>query len=231
MPATCGSRGALKTSTNRVRTSNALAGSAMWESVIGVTAAGEGLGANAGVEALIHAPSRGGGRAAAQERRRVAGEAVLASGAFDSGVTSYEQLMEAAKAQGAVGEGAGRGACRVCGQIGHLTKQCRNQFSKYFTGGAAGGGAAGAARAAAGGAPPAPGEDSGLDDILSDGSGSSDSDSEAARKERRKERKRKERKREKKERRRQKEKRRESKKRSDKKRRRSSSSSSSSDSD
>jgi hypothetical protein len=229
MPATCSSRGALKPSTNRVRTSNALAGSAMWESVIGVTAAGEGLGANAGVEALIHAPSRGGGRAAAQERRRVAGEAVLASGAFDSGVTSYEQLMEAAKAQGAVGEGAGRGACRVCGQIGHLTKQCRNQFSKYFTGGA---GTAGVARAAAGAAPPAPGEDSGLDDILSGGSGSSgSSDSEAARKERRKERKRKERKREKRERRKEK-KRHESKKRSDKKRRRSSSSlSSSSDSD
>lgn len=43
-----------------------------------------------------------------------------------------------------------RGACRLCGGLGHLTKQCRN-FLDNGAAGAAAGGAAGAAGAAAAG--------------------------------------------------------------------------------
>ena len=102
----------------------------MWENVIGLV--NEERGANADVEALINAPKRGGGRQAAQARRAAAAEAVLATGAFDTAITNYDELLTLAKSQGAVGGGATRGACKICGQLGHLTKQCRNQFSKFF---------------------------------------------------------------------------------------------------
>lgn len=36
-----------------------------------------------------------------------------------------------ARSQGAVG-GQNRGACKICGQLGHLTKQCRNHLSAHF---------------------------------------------------------------------------------------------------
>lgn len=125
MPATCSSRGVLKASTNRVRTSTALQGNSMWENVIGIT--NEQAGTNTGVEALINAPTIGGGRKATQARRQAAAEAVLATGGFDTSITNYQSLLAIAKQQGAVGSGAAtRGACKVCGQMGHLTKQCRN---------------------------------------------------------------------------------------------------------
>jgi len=101
----------------------------MWENVIGVV--NEERGANAGVEALINAPQVGQGRKAAIARRAAAAEAVLATGGFDTAVTDYQSLLTLAKSQGAVG-GTNRGACKICGQLGHLTKQCRNQFSKFY---------------------------------------------------------------------------------------------------
>jgi hypothetical protein len=78
----------------------------------------------------IHPPTHlqiGGGRKATQARRQAAAEAVLATGGFDTSITNYQSLLAIAKQQGAVGSGAAtRGACKVCGQMGHLTKQCRN---------------------------------------------------------------------------------------------------------
>jgi hypothetical protein len=150
MPATVQTKGVLKASTNRVRTSTALQGSAMWENVIGIV--NEERGTNAGVEALINAPQRGGGgnyKAKSEARRAAAAEAVMATGGFDTAITSYNELLSLAKSQGAMGEGATRGACKVCGQLGHLTKQCRNQFSKFYQGDS--GPSAAAAAAAAGG--------------------------------------------------------------------------------
>ena len=47
---------------------------------------------------------------------------------------SYSALLDVARSQGALG-GLNRGACKRCGQLGHLTKQCRNQFSRFFDGG------------------------------------------------------------------------------------------------
>lgn len=103
--------------------STALQGNSMWENVIGMT--NEQAGSNAGVEALINAPTIGGGRKATQARRQAAAEAVLATGGFDTSITNYQSLLAIAKQQGAVGTGS-RGACKVCGQTGHLTRQCRN---------------------------------------------------------------------------------------------------------
>lgn len=45
----------------------------------------------------------------------------------------YKGLIDLARSQGALG-GLNRGACKKCGQLGHLTKQCRNQFSRFFDG-------------------------------------------------------------------------------------------------
>lgn len=55
------------------------------------------------------------------------------AGGFDSAVADYESLMAMARSQGAIGSGP-RGACKTCGQLGHLTKQCRNHLSTYFAG-------------------------------------------------------------------------------------------------
>lgn len=43
-------------------------------------------------------------------------------------MNNYESLLSLARSQGAVG-GQNRGACKKCGQIGHLTKQCYNNIS------------------------------------------------------------------------------------------------------
>ncbi len=49
-------------------------------------------------------------------------------------VDNYQGLLDLARSQGALG-GLNRGACKKCGQLGHLTKQCRNHFSRFFDGG------------------------------------------------------------------------------------------------
>lgn len=208
----------------------------MWENVIGIV--NEQAGTNQGVEALINAPTVGGGRKAAAARRAAAQEAVMATGGFDSAITNYHSLLNLAKTQGAVGAG-NRGACKVCGQIGHLTRQCRNQFSKYFDG--AEGGEVGPSNAGA----PLPGipdgdlsdSDLSLSHSSKSSSGSESSGAQRKRKEKERKRKRKER-REKKEkskkrRRKEKEARKEGKrdKKHKKKSKRSSSSSSSSGSE
>ena len=74
-------------------------------------------------------------------------------------------LLAIAKQQGAVGT-ATRGACKICGQTGHLTKQCRNALPGA-AGGEGDGGGAGAATLLE--APPA---DDGADslDLSSDSS-------------------------------------------------------------
>jgi hypothetical protein len=132
MPATANSRGLLKASTNRVRTSTSIQGSDMWESIIGLK--NEERGANAGVEAMLQAPRLKQGLAQSKKSRQTAAaEAMKVTGNFNTGVHDYDSLMKLAKEQGAVGTNERRGACKVCGQVGHLTKQCRNQFSKFFT--------------------------------------------------------------------------------------------------
>lgn len=164
----------------------------MWENVIGIV--NEERGTNAGVEALINAPTVGQGRKAAAARRAAAAEAVMATGAFDTAVTDYQSLLTLAKSQGAVG-GTNRGACKVCGQLGHLTKQCRNQFSKFYQNQADGGAAV---AAGGGGVPPATGADSDstLNSLDRSNSDSSDSDSgSSSSEEERRRRKRKEKKR------------------------------------
>ncbi len=83
-----------------------------------------------------------------QNRTKVAHR--LSAGGFDTAITNYESLLSLAKSQGAVGGGSSRGACKVCGQLGHLTKQCRNQFSKYYQPEAGGGEADGAGPSGAG---------------------------------------------------------------------------------
>lgn len=132
MPATANSRGMLKAATNRVRTSASIQGSDMWESVIGLK--NDERGANAGVEALLNAPRVKQGMVQARKSRQTAAaEAMKVTGNFNTEVSDYDSLIRLAKEQGAVGNNERRGACKVCGQVGHLTKQCRNQFSKYFT--------------------------------------------------------------------------------------------------
>lgn len=132
MPATVSSRGMLKASTNRVRTSNALLGSSMWENVIGLK--NEERGANKDVEAMLNAPQIGRQGDGRRARREAAAEVMKKTGNFDGEVKDYESLLNLAKEQGAVVDGDKRGACKICGHLGHLTNQCRNQFSKYFNG-------------------------------------------------------------------------------------------------
>ncbi|PSC67345.1 CAX-interacting 4 [Micractinium conductrix] len=191
----------------------------MWENVIGIT--NDQAGTNTGVEALINAPTIGGGRKATQARRQAAAEAVLATGGFDTSITNYQSLLAMAKQQGAVGTGA-CGACKICGQTGHLTKQCRNVLPGGADGEAGGAGPSIAV--------PVPPSDNEADDLSFDSSDSSDE--EQRRKKRRKEKKEKRRskksKKEKKEKSSKKHKRSSKDKKSKKKKRRHSSSSGSS---
>ena len=107
----------------------------------------------------------GGGRKATQARRQAAAEAVLATGGFDTSITNYQSLLAMAKQQGAVGTGA-RGACKICGQTGHLTKQCRNVLPGGADGEAGGAGPSIAV--------PVPPSDNEADDLSFDSSDSSD---------------------------------------------------------
>lgn len=177
------SSGRLKASTNRVRTSVALQQSSIWTKTIGLEENPQ-AGSNAAVEAHINAPSHGAGRAA---RRAAAAQAVMQTGAFDTDVTSYESLLNIARSQGAVGS-QNRGACRICGQLGHLTKQCKNHLSVHFDAQAAGTAAAGAGLLAG---DEEEEQSSGLSDLIRDGSGSGSDSSTRERKEKKEKRKRK----------------------------------------
>lgn len=201
------SNGRLKASTNRVRTSVALQQTSIWTTAIGVE---KFEPVNSVIEATLNAPGvAGGGRRAKQQ---AAAQAVAAAGGAGGQVDDYKGLIDLARAQGALG-GLNRGACKKCGQLGHLTKQCRNQFSRFFDGGpdaattAAAAAAAGVPTAALSMAPMAEGDGApggpsdsdsmgSLVDTDTDSSSSSSSDSEAERR-RHKEKKRKQRQKEK----------------------------------
>ena len=115
--------------------------------------------------------------------------ALHAAGGFNTAVEDFSALITLARNQGAIG-GQNRGACRICGQLGHLTKQCRNHLSAHFQAPAT---AEAAAAAAASGKPLLPSIPAGpqaedlsdLSSLSSDGSGSgSGSDSESPRRKR-----------------------------------------------
>jgi hypothetical protein len=125
------STGKLKAQYNRVRTSNALQSHSIWANTIGIES---DQGGNSAVEAMIPAPMRGGpGRAA----KRQAAQDLMAAAGYQPAVTSYEGLIALAKASGSM-DTAARGACKLCGGLGHLTKQCKNVVGR--PGGAAAGG-------------------------------------------------------------------------------------------
>ena len=100
-------------------------------------------------------------------------------GGFNTSVEDYQALLSLARSQGAVG-GQNRGACKICGQLGHLTKQCRNHLSAHFQlpGSADGGAAAVNGKPLMPTLPVVDGDDADLSSDLSDlDSSSSDSDS------------------------------------------------------
>lgn len=103
---------------------------------------------------------------------------LMYAGNFNSTVEDYQSLLALARSQGAVGT-TNRGACKKCGQLGHLTKQCRNDQSVFFSRGDQQGAApAGVQLEKLPGPPEPPGDDlSSLSSGLSDSSSSSSSDS------------------------------------------------------
>lgn len=189
------SNGKLKAQYNRVRTSVALQSNSIWTSTIGLE--NEHKGANSAVEASLRAPTHGGGGGRAA-RRQAAQDLIQAAG-YEPAVTSYEGLVALARAQGTVGS-ENRGACKLCGGLGHLTKQCRNFLSKKVA--ATSGDPTVVAVAAATSLPLLPPEDegrsrklvessssSGLSSDLSLTDSSSDSDSSDSRRKRKKHKK------------------------------------------
>mmetsp|Transcript_971 Transcript_971/g.1527 ORF Transcript_971/g.1527 Transcript_971/m.1527 type:complete len:221 (-) Transcript_971:559-1221(-) len=196
-------RGAkLKAQYNRVRTSTSLRANDMWTNTIGLEQDPQ-AGSNSAIEAAIYAPTVGG---ASRVARRELAQQLIKSSGYQPSVTDYQGLLTLAKAQGSLGEGS-RGACKLCGGIGHRDKQCTN----FLTGHTAAIGletvAAATALGVVTGAPimgllPDPGDISDLSDLSSDsddGSSSSGSDSEQERKRSSKKRKRSKGKKEKKE--------------------------------
>ncbi|CAG9465133.1 unnamed protein product [Pedinophyceae sp. YPF-701] len=131
MPATCPApRGMLKASTNRVRASAALATHSMWTDIIGQSELADYQGANDQVEKAINAPDKFAGKKKHEARKAAAAELLEKTGAFGTGM-SLDDILATAKAKGAVGQGV-RGACKKCGQVGHLTKDCKNFLSDWF---------------------------------------------------------------------------------------------------
>lgn len=63
---------------------------------------------------------------------------------FQPSVRDFDQLKALARRSGGDAAALNRGACKICGGLGHLTKQCRNFLDKG-NGAAAGGEAAAAA--------------------------------------------------------------------------------------
>lgn len=100
---------------------------------------------------------------------------------YQPSVTDYQGLLSLAKEQGSLGAGT-RGACKLCGGMGHLTKQCTNFLTGHTAAASADvvPGAPGSAAAAgpSGAAPalgllPDPDDISGLSSLSSSESGSS----------------------------------------------------------
>jgi len=181
-------RGAkLKAQYNRVRTSTALRANDMWTNTIGQTQDPQ-AGSNSAIEAQIYAPTHGGSKRT--ERREMAQQLIQAAG-YQPSVTDYQGLLTLAKAQGSLGTGT-RGACKLCGGLGHMTKQCTN----FLTGHNAAAGVEAVGHPSVGpgmGLLPDPGSLSDLSDLSdssdgssSSGSGSDSSDSEEERRRRRK---------------------------------------------
>ncbi len=118
------STGKLKAQYNRVRTSTALQSNSIWSNTIGIE---QEQGTNAAIEASLPAPTRGGpGRAAKQQ----AAQDLMAATGYQPTVTSYEGLLALAKASGQGLDTGARGACKICGGLGHLTKQCKNMLGR-----------------------------------------------------------------------------------------------------
>jgi hypothetical protein len=131
-------KGLLKPEFNRVRTSTALKGNDMWENTIGIEAQ---TGTNTAIESAIYAPGGssgpifvsgggGGGKGAAmRQSRQVAAANLISSSSLEHTVKDQSELMALAKKQG-IGSDV-RGACKLCGGLGHLTKQCRNHLTGH----------------------------------------------------------------------------------------------------
>eukprot|EP00198_Chlamydomonas_reinhardtii_P005722 XP_001695058.1 predicted protein [Chlamydomonas reinhardtii] len=115
----------LKAQYNRVRTSTALQGNSMWNNVIGIE--NEQKGTNSAIEAALHAPSYGGGHKAQRMERA---QALIEQAGYQPKATDLQGLLALAKSQGATGN-ATRGACKICGGLGHLTKKCKNGVSGH----------------------------------------------------------------------------------------------------
>lgn len=128
------STGKLKAQYNRVRTSVALQANSMWTKTIGLVHDSQ-AGSNAVIEASLKAPTHGG---RGREARREAAKALIEEAGYEPAVTSFEGLVALARAQGSIG-GTNRGACKVCGGMGHLTKQCKNHLSSFYKKGEGGG--------------------------------------------------------------------------------------------
>eukprot|EP00878_Enallax_costatus_P002465 GHUV01002645.1.p1 GENE.GHUV01002645.1~~GHUV01002645.1.p1 ORF type:complete len:226 (+),score=71.89 GHUV01002645.1:1096-1773(+) len=135
------STGKLKAQYNRVRTSTALHTTSIWSNTIGLQQ--EQAGTNQAIEAQIYAPGGGGSGGRAAKRQR-AQELIEATG-YEPSVRDFEGLKALARRQG--GDAAtNRGACKLCGGLGHLTKQCRNFLDQKTSDGAAAAAAAGGER-------------------------------------------------------------------------------------
>eukprot|EP00798_Chlamydomonas_sp_ICE-L_P003138 gene3138-13151_t len=117
-------KGLLNPQFNRVRTSDALKSNDMWEKTIGSV---EERGTNEAIEAAIRAPTRGG---VDKEARRERAQALIDASGYKPVVTDYQGLMNLARAQGGFSN-ATRGACKLCGGLGHRTKQCTNFLSGH----------------------------------------------------------------------------------------------------
>eukprot|EP00877_Chromochloris_zofingiensis_P014118 jgi/Chrzof1/8960/Cz03g31020.t1 len=150
--------------------SAALHTTSIWSNTIGLEQ--EQTGTNAAIEAAIYAPGGGGGGGRTARRQR-AQELIQAAG-YQPAVTDYEGLKALARAQH--GTNANRGACKLCGGLGHLTKQCRN-FLAHKLGDQADGAAAAVAAATAMPLLTADDDDDDLTDSSSDDSGSDNSSS------------------------------------------------------
>lgn len=74
-----------------------------------------------------------------------------AAAGYQPSVRDFDQLKALARRSGGDEAALNRGACKLCGGLGHLTKQCRNFLDKGSGAAAAAAAGGGAEAAAAGG--------------------------------------------------------------------------------